>query len=108
MTSSIPFKAVTREIVDAIHTRTTVLTSVIYTVINVCKFDKNKGNKGRCKESTIRGHRKNLIPRWDSNPRRLNLFPYKTSQQAKVIKGTVSTATMQKEWLLYKISKKIK
>ena len=28
-----------------------------------------KGNKGRCKESTIRGHRKNLSPRWDSNPR---------------------------------------
>ena len=25
-----------------------------------------KGNKGRCKESTIRGHRKNLSPRWDS------------------------------------------
>ena len=69
MTPSMPFKAVTREIVDAIHTRTTVLTSVIYTVINVCKFNKNKGNKGRCKESTIRGHRKNLIPRWDSNLR---------------------------------------
>ena len=28
-----------------------------------------KENKGRCKESTIRGHRKNLSPRWDSNPR---------------------------------------
>ena len=28
-----------------------------------------KGKKGRCKESTIRGHRKNLSPRWDSNPR---------------------------------------
>ena len=69
MTPSIPFKAVTREIIDAIHTRTTVLTSVIYTVINVCKFNKNKGNKGIWKESTIRGHRKNLIPRWDSNPR---------------------------------------
>ena len=27
-----------------------------------------EGNKGRCKESTIRGHRKNLSPRWDSNP----------------------------------------
>ena len=40
MTSSIPFRAVTREIVDAIHTRTTVLTSVIYTVIDVCKFNK--------------------------------------------------------------------
>ena len=30
-----------------------------------------KGNKGRCKESTIRKHRKNLSPRWDSNPRRV-------------------------------------
>ena len=40
MTPSIPFKAVTREIVDAIHTKTTVLTSVIYTVIDVCKFKK--------------------------------------------------------------------
>ena len=28
-----------------------------------------KGNKGKCKESTIRGHRKNLSLRWDSNPR---------------------------------------
>ena len=28
-----------------------------------------KENKGRCKELTIRGHRKNLSPRWDSNPR---------------------------------------
>ena len=69
VTPGIPLKAVTREIVDAIHTRTTVLTSVIYTVINVCKFNKNKGNKGRCKESTIRGHRKNLNPRWVSNQR---------------------------------------
>ena len=40
MTPSIPLKAVTREIVDAIHTRTTVLTSVIYTVIYVCKVNK--------------------------------------------------------------------
>ena len=37
MTPSIPLKAVTREVVDAIHTRTTVLTGVIDTVINVCK-----------------------------------------------------------------------
>ena len=29
----------------------------------------NKENKGRYKESTIRGHTKNLYPRWDSNPR---------------------------------------
>ena len=29
-------------------------------------FLNHKGNKGRCKESTIRGHRKNLSPRWDS------------------------------------------
>ena len=28
-----------------------------------------KENKGRCKESTIKGHRKNLNPRRDSNPR---------------------------------------
>ena len=28
-----------------------------------------KENKGRCKESTIKGHRKNLSPRRDSNPR---------------------------------------
>ena len=42
MTPSIPFKAVTREIVDAIHTRTTVLTIVIYTVIDVCKFNKTQ------------------------------------------------------------------
>ena len=28
-----------------------------------------KENKGRCKESTIKGHRKNLSARWDSNPR---------------------------------------
>ena len=32
-----------------------------------------KENKGGCKESTIRGHRKNLSPRWDSNPR-LSVF----------------------------------
>ena len=25
-------------------------------------------NKGRCKESTIRGHRKNLSPRWACTP----------------------------------------
>ena len=35
----------------------------------LCNFKDYKGNKGRCKESTIRGHRKNLSPRWDSNPR---------------------------------------
>ena len=29
-------------------------------------FLNHKGNKGRCKESTVRGHRKNLSPRWDS------------------------------------------
>ena len=29
----------------------------------------HKGNKGRYNESTIRGHRKNLSPRWDSNQR---------------------------------------
>ena len=40
MTPSIPLKAVTREIVDAIHTRTTVLTSVVDTVIYVCKDTK--------------------------------------------------------------------
>ena len=40
MTPSIPFRAVTREIVDDIHTRTAVLTSVIYAVIDVCKFNK--------------------------------------------------------------------
>ena len=28
-----------------------------------------KENKGRYKESTIRGHSKNLSPKWDSNPR---------------------------------------
>ena len=28
-----------------------------------------EGNKGRCKEQTIRGHRKNLSPTWNSNPR---------------------------------------
>ena len=28
-----------------------------------------KENTGRCKESTIRGHRKNLSPRWESSPR---------------------------------------
>ena len=28
-----------------------------------------KENKGRCKESTIKGHRHNLSPSWDSNPR---------------------------------------
>ena len=39
MTPSIPLKAVTREIVDAIHTRTTVLTSVVDTVINICKVE---------------------------------------------------------------------
>ena len=32
-------------------------------------FKSYKRNKGRCKESTIIGHRKNLSPRWDSNPR---------------------------------------
>ena len=37
MTPSIPLQAVTREVVDAIHTRATVLTGVIDTVINVCK-----------------------------------------------------------------------
>ena len=36
MTPSIPLKAVTREIIYAIHTRTTVLTGVIDTVIYVC------------------------------------------------------------------------
>ena len=40
MTPSIPFKALTREVVDYVYTRTTVLTSVIYTVINVGKFNK--------------------------------------------------------------------
>ena len=30
-----------------------------------------KGNKRRCKESTIRGQRKNLSPRWNLNPRPL-------------------------------------
>ena len=39
VTPSIPFKAVTRETIDAIHARATVLTSVIYTVMNVCKFN---------------------------------------------------------------------
>ena len=34
-------KAVTREIVDAIHKRTTVLTSVIYTVTIVYRVNKN-------------------------------------------------------------------
>ena len=42
MTPSIPLKAVTREIGDAIHTRTTVLTSAVDTVINICKFEKTK------------------------------------------------------------------
>ena len=37
--------------------------------INTMRFKTIKENKGRCKESTIRGHRKNLSPRWDSNPR---------------------------------------
>ena len=37
MTPSIPLQAVTREVFDAIHTRATVLTGVIDTVINVCK-----------------------------------------------------------------------
>ena len=37
MTPSIPLQAVTREVVDAIHTRAAVLTGVIDTVINVCK-----------------------------------------------------------------------
>ena len=73
MTPSIPLKAVTREIVDAIHTRTTVLTSVIYTVINVCKFNKNKENKGRCKESTIRGHRKKSDPQMGFEPTTLHV-----------------------------------
>ena len=41
MTPSIPLKAVTREIVDAIHKRTTVLTSVIYTVTIVFRVSKN-------------------------------------------------------------------
>ena len=41
MTPSIPFRAVTREIVDAIHTRTTVLTSVIYTISIVFRVSKN-------------------------------------------------------------------
>ena len=36
MTPSISLKAVTREIIYAIHTRTTVLTGVIDTVIYVC------------------------------------------------------------------------
>ena len=34
-----------------------------------------KGNEGRCKESTLRGHRKNLRSRWDSNPRPFVLWP---------------------------------
>ena len=42
MTPSIPLKAVTREIVDAIHTRTTILTSVVDAVINICKVEKTK------------------------------------------------------------------
>ena len=41
MTPSIPVKAVTREIVDAIHKRTTVLTSVIYTVTILLRVSKN-------------------------------------------------------------------
>ena len=41
MTPSIPLKAVTREIVDAIHKRTTVLTSVTYTVTIVFRVSKN-------------------------------------------------------------------
>ena len=39
---SVPLWAVTRECVDAIQTRTTVLTSVTDTVINVCKFKQTK------------------------------------------------------------------
>ena len=41
MTPSIPLKAVTREIVDAINKKTTVLTSVIYTVTIVFRVSKN-------------------------------------------------------------------
>ena len=37
VTPSIPLRAATREVVDAIHTKTTVLAGVIYTVINVCR-----------------------------------------------------------------------
>ena len=37
MTPSIPLAAATREILDAIHTRATVLTGVVDTVIYVCK-----------------------------------------------------------------------
>ena len=40
---------------------TMVLILTYATDINIIKE-----NKGRCKESTIRGHRKNLSPRWDS------------------------------------------
>ena len=41
MTPSTPLKAVTREIVDAIHKKTTVLTSVIYIVTIVFRVSKN-------------------------------------------------------------------
>ena len=37
VTPSIPLAAATREILDAIHTRATVLTGVVDTVIYVCK-----------------------------------------------------------------------
>ena len=39
--SQYTLKTVTREIVDAIHKRTTVLTSVIYTVTIVYRVNKN-------------------------------------------------------------------
>ena len=41
-TPSVPLWAVTRECVDPIHTRTTVLTSVTDTVINVCTVKQTK------------------------------------------------------------------
>ena len=74
LTSSIPLQAGTREVVDALHTRTTVLTGLIDTVIYVCvKIIKDvlidlviilnnqkKINKGKaeCKNSTLNGYNK--------------------------------------------------